>query len=325
MRIAAATAFASLLPFGSSSAARLLEPRHELRGAWGEIFDAVFSADGRFLAFACYDFEVDFSVRLFRLSEDEPIEERRLAHPDWITRIALDRKAEMLAVGDGSGQVILHSLTHGETIGTFTPAGESVHDMAFSPDGTMLAVASGTDRLDLWRLDDGDRLDTPVTGSSESGVVSVAFQPDGALLALGHATGTVRLIESASLLPVGLEVTDHHDQLARLGYAADGSLLAAAGGSSVTVWDASKLTTRLAQNTRLAPIRCVALSSDGAWLAYGYGGGKVVLRELGSERRETSLDAQNGSYVSSVAFSPDATLLAAAGGAGSVMIWRVQD
>lgn len=60
-----------------------------------------------------------------------------------------------------------------------------VHDIAFSPDGTLLASASRDQSAKLWDLSTG----LEVQHFRESDIVrSVAFSPDGKLLAVaGHA------------------------------------------------------------------------------------------------------------------------------------------
>ena len=69
---------------------------------------------------------------------------------------------------------------------TYTP----VPNLAFSPDGTLVAAGAG-DQVWLWRVSDGalQRTRPGHTGS----VTSVAFSPDGTLLASSSWDGTVRL------------------------------------------------------------------------------------------------------------------------------------
>lgn len=327
LKYVAAAAASSWLP-GTLAAAQgrssLLELAHELRGQWGEITDASFSPDGELLAFGCFDLQGDFAIRTFRLSDGEPAELGVIPHQGWVTRIAFHPGGEMIVVGDGRGALTPYSLSGEPVLEPLAVSGEAVDDISFSPDGDLIAAASGGSAVEIWELAAGIRLAPPITGSEGAEVVSAAFHPEGQDLAVGHADGIVRLISVPSMLPNGGEVRGHFDSLKRLAYSGDGRRLAAFGGGAITVWDSDTLNTLFGGGTGLAPINCGALSPDGKWIAYGYGGGEVVLAEIKqSDGRKEKFDAQDGSYVSSVAFSPDGALFATAGGAGKVSIWAL--
>jgi WD40 repeat protein len=66
-----------------------------------------------------------------------------------------------------------------------------VFAVAFSPDGTLLATASGDNTARLWDPVTGECVRT-LTGHPEP-VFAVAFSPDGTLLATASGDKTTRL------------------------------------------------------------------------------------------------------------------------------------
>jgi WD40 repeat protein len=68
----------------------------------------------------------------------------------------------------------------------------SVLDVAFSPDGTTLASASGDQTIRLWDVATGQQRGDPLQGHTSS-VSSVAFSPDGTLLVSGSYDKTIIL------------------------------------------------------------------------------------------------------------------------------------
>ena len=81
----------------------------------------------------------------------------------------------------------LNKVLHGHTAGVWS--------MAFSPDGTRLASASGDGTVRLWESTTGQPVGKPFEGHTAA-VSSVAFSPDGTRLASASGDGTVRLWES---------------------------------------------------------------------------------------------------------------------------------
>jgi WD40 repeat protein len=68
-----------------------------------------------------------------------------------------------------------------------------VNEVAFSPDGKLLATASGDKTARLWEVASGKALAT--LAGHENEVNAVAFSPDGKLVATASADGTTRLWE----------------------------------------------------------------------------------------------------------------------------------
>ena len=77
--------------------------------------------------------------------------------------------------------------------------------VAFSPDGKLLATAYGDGTVRLWNPATGQAVGAPLPADTGAGggVFGVAFSPDGKLLASGGADGTVRLWNPATGQAVG--------------------------------------------------------------------------------------------------------------------------
>jgi len=111
-----------------------------------------------------------------------------------------------------------------------------VWDVAFSPDGRLLATAGGRDQtVRLWSVATGQSMHTL---AGHTGMVrAVAFSPDGRLLASGSHDKTVRLWDP----PTGqlVHILTGHKGLSgveAVTFSPDGSQLATASGSTVQLW-----------------------------------------------------------------------------------------
>jgi mono/diheme cytochrome c family protein len=67
--------------------------------------------------------------------------------------------------------------------------------LAFSPDGSRIAVAGASDEVPIYQTDTGDRV---ATCKGQRGTYAVAFSPDGERLATGGFDGKVRVYEVKS-------------------------------------------------------------------------------------------------------------------------------
>jgi WD40 repeat protein len=95
----------------------------------------------------------------------------------------------------------------------------------------------------------------------------------------------------------------------RLALSPDGKRIAVADGKApLRLWDSATGRERGAITGQFDPIRCVAYSSDGQWVALG-GDGTVQLREAQSGREVRTMRGLHG-WVTILAFSPDSHRLA---------------
>lgn len=144
----------------------------------------------------------------------------------------------------------------GDTLTVWATSGEVVAEVqmnavnvAFSPDGKTLAVASarGGDstggRIVLVDLDGSGREVRQLWSSDEQDDLtwSVAFDPRGRLLAFGTTGGALHLWDLTKDEEIGKPLTGHVDAIQEIEFQPHGSLLATAGwDNTVRLWDVDR-------------------------------------------------------------------------------------
>jgi WD40 repeat protein/transcriptional regulator with XRE-family HTH domain len=211
------------------------------------------------------------------------------------------------------------------------PANFGVLQVAFSPDGKLLAAAYGDGYVRLWNPVTGQPAGAPLPADTGpgGGVFAVAFSPDGKLLATADADGTVRLWNPVTGQPVGAPLpADPAGSVIAMAFSPDGTLLATADNDGyLRLWD--RATHRpagarlLASTSPEGSVNGVAFSPDGTLLATADTAGYVRLWDPATQHAVGApfLAATNNGVIG-VAFSPDGTLLATADDDGTVRLFN---
>jgi WD40 repeat protein len=137
-----------------------------------------FSPDGAMLAAGVHDGRVMF----WDVESGEIVKVLHYPGETDIHDVAFSPDGAYLASAGRVPAVILWDVVSGEPVRTFWVR-DTVLSVAFSPDGTILAAAAGTERvIHLWDVESGDLLRSLPHGDQVS---AIAFSPDGGYLVAG--------------------------------------------------------------------------------------------------------------------------------------------
>jgi hypothetical protein len=160
-----------------------------------------------------------------------------------------------------------------------------VWGVAFSPDGTRIASASGDQTVKVWDVATGQEVRT-LTGHSSS-VQGVAFSLDDSRIASASGDQTVKVWDVATRQPVHT-LEGHSGAVWGVAFSPDGSRIASASEDrSVKVWDAAAGEEVLTLKGHADGLGGVAFSPDGTRIASASVDGTVRVWDAGEATPES--------------------------------------
>jgi WD40 repeat protein len=234
-----------------------------------------------------------------------------------ISSAAFGPGLDTVVTGHRDGTVRLHRMSaEHHPLGTGLHSAYGLNDVAFSPDGKTIAVASESG-IALW--DVASRTKTRDLGYDH--VMSVAFTGDGRTLASSANEG-VDFWEVRSGNRTHVPSAEPEPYNWRIALTPDGSL-AAFSGHSLTVWDVQAKKVAATPAMGKGSVRGVAISGDGKLLAASSQSGAIHFFELPSAK-PSGAPIAFGTEAWALAFTPDGKSLLAGGDNGSLVVFDVK-
>lgn len=198
-----------------------------------------------------------------------------------------------------------------------------VYDVAFSPDGKMLAAAGVGTKIELWDTQTGKLLET-LDGHGED-IQALAFSPDGKLLASASDDYTVKLwnMPGGSLART---LEGHELQVIDLAFTPDSkTLVSISWDHFMKFWDPQdgSLVREVEVETSL---NRVAVSPDGRTIATGTTGGRLQTWNADGTLIETvDLTPDSPASIDALVYSPDGKTLVAGTTISTVEVVNADD
>lgn len=135
------------------------------------------------------------AVYVWRIPSGQLVASR--AAEDGIRSLACSPDGKWLALGRGDGTVAITDAS-GKTAGRLAVSDRGINDVAFSPDGSLLAANPSGAPVQLWNVEKRKRVAELQTDFSDS--AAMTFSPDGARFATPDTDTRVRIYDRSGKL-----------------------------------------------------------------------------------------------------------------------------
>ncbi len=232
----------------------------------------------------------------------------------------------VIAVGSELKKIYITDAKTGEIIESFPAHRDDIQDIAFYPDGRLVASVDRAGVIYVWRR----KLPGNPSSTANQGLFPKVFRahdvrtksidcsPDGGHFLSASNDRTVR-----SWAPQTMPIRElDFDNVSNAVFSPDGSELFIGGEKAITIWNQNENTFRLLAKIDQSRLSSIAITNDGKTLATGHEDGVIRFWDLETETFSGSVKAHDDD-VESVSFSHDDALLATASWDGTSCVLDV--
>ena len=189
-----------------------------------------------------------------------------------------------------------------------------INEIQYSPDGTILAVASG---IGIWLYDTTTRQEVSLITEHTSVVDCLTFSPDGRILASGGSDyGTIILLDRTT--EARKTLTGHTYLISNLVFSPDGRMIASdSRDGTIRIWDVINgevKYTLTKESERTNPERTntnmLSFTPDGGTIVYVGWDNKISLWDSITGEHKKTFDMHPDSSTTGAAFNPDGKTVA---------------
>ncbi|MFX1546684.1 MAG: hypothetical protein ACFFCU_10830 [Promethearchaeota archaeon] len=290
-----------------------------------------FSPDGKHFATGCWTgtFAGAADTRLYDLESRDP--ETLEGHVNGIGLDAIDFSPDgkLLATGGWDETVRLWDVTSKEQIKVFAGHTRVVDAVAFSPDGSMIAACGYDGIIWLWNVARGAEEGNFI--GHQSTVYIAVFSPDGQTLASGSYDNNI-ILWNVTTYEKMFELAGHDAAVHSVAFSPDGKLLVSGSrDTTVRLWNVTEgielppPASPLTHHANTMAVWPVIFSLDGTVVMSGSYRPENAIRLWNvTDEKELLPSLEGYSYdVSSLALSPDGSLLASGSWDSTIIIWNI--
>lgn len=299
--------------------------RSTLRGHTHWVRSLAFSPDGAHLISG----GGDQTIRIWDLAEQRVLEVLR-GHTHVIRALALHPDGALLASGGLDDTIRLWDLRrrqHDPAIRTIRGHVTTVRALAFSHDGARLATGDGKGLVRLWPVEMSNlTASMPRTLPGRGMQVNrVTFSPDDRWLASADDDRAVRIWDLAGFQLVSV-LRGHKGAVHAVRFAPQGNLVVTAGyDGDIYMWEiAAPAQARLLNilSGHTLEINALLFTPDASQLISGAADNTIRVWDLATSRCVQVIKEEHG-HCKTLALHPDRALIAAAGWAGLIRLYRI--
>jgi WD40 repeat protein len=293
------TAQAAPVPISPSNFQNLTSLyRWNLESDIAKITGAALSPTAAKVALLTVRYPEQYSLELRESKTGDLIWQRSLDSKAAYSAVAFSIDEGLIAVGLGSGNVVLWNVSDGSLSQTLTGPSYAVRAVAFSPDGKLVAAAGSDNGIHVWQLSNGV---SRAPYRLENNASNLVFSPDSRYLATASDVFALFDLSSGSHLPVKFYDAGAPHATSEIAFSPDGHSLIAEGEQNdvnhqtwiprVLIWNLSS-NRPASTKIRLADIiqDMVALPDGRSILGYDASKGQLDLIDISSKAVAGTVD-----------------------------------